>query len=151
MPASRKAKVRVERCASATGQPSVLDCLGDVRRANRRAAAKVGDGAGDPEDTVPAARREVEALAGLFEQAGARRVGGTQGVDFARIEAGIRFLLAFVLTGERGFDAFAHGRRRFAIGLAVERLDRECGHFDEQVDAVEKWTGQLVAVAHGQI
>jgi hypothetical protein len=147
MPASRMAKVRVERCASATGQPSVLDRLGDVRRPYRRAAAKIGYGAGDPEDAVPGARREMKALTGLLEQSGAGRVRGAQGVDRARVEARIRFLLAFMLTGQRGFDAFAHGRRRFAIGLAVKRLDRQCRNFDQQVDAVEKGAGQLAAIA----
>ena len=97
MAASRKAMARVERAFLATGQASVLDRLGDVRRPHCRAAGEVGDGAGDLENAVPGARREIQPLAGLLEQAGTGRIRRAMGFDLGGRQPGIRFVLAFAL------------------------------------------------------
>lgn len=132
---------------SATGEAPVLDGFRDVRRANLGAVSEIGDGAGDFEDAMPGAGREVELSGCLFEQLSADGIGRAARVDFGGAQAGIHLALARKLAGAGGFDAIAHAGRTFTVGLADQGVGRQGWHLDEQVDTIEKRAGELAAIA----
>ena len=140
---------RVSRraAASATGEASILDGLGDVRGADIIAGSQIGDGPGDFEDAMPGAGREVELGGGLLQQLVAGRVGLATGIDFLGAQPGIRFLLPGMLAVLGLFDTGANNGRRFAIGLAGQAFGEQGRNFDDEVDAVKEGAGELAAIA----
>jgi hypothetical protein len=56
------------------------------------------------------------------------------------------FREALTLHGARGFDALADGFGAFAAVLAAEGFVFDERHFDMEVDAVEKWPADALAV-----
>ncbi len=127
--------------------------LGDVRRGDRFAARQVSDGAGELEDTVEGARRELEPLgSGAQNRLGGGiylAVGAHLGWPYLRVAGDGRTRESFRLHRPRGVHPRTHRRRALALLPIGQLLVLDTRDFDVDIDAVQQRTGEACLVAGG--
>jgi hypothetical protein len=112
---------------------------------------EVGEGAGDFEDAVVGAGREVHLVHGVFQEFARGFVEGGMGFHDAGRHGGVAADVWFAgetgrLHGAGGFDAGADGLGRFPGVGAVEVAELDGRDFDVDVDAVEERTGEALSI-----
>ena len=128
-----------------------MDGFADVLRRDAVTGREIGDGARDFENAVVGTGAEVEILHGMAEHFERGVVEGAEFFDLAVRHAGIGG--GFSLTGEAVFldaarlkNAIENLCRGLGRAAAGELLEGHGRRFDMDVDAVEEWAGDAVAV-----
>lgn len=125
---------------------AVLQRFGQVRAGNAVGLLQVGEGAGDLENPVQGAQRQVQALAGLLQPGLVFRAQCTILVHLLQCEKGVGATLASELALARGGDLSgqlgAAGTRPAGCEAGALATDGQV-----QVDTVQQRAGELGPVA----
>ena len=110
-----------------------------------RGAVEIGEGAGQFQHPMIAARREAHALGGVPQQGEARRVEGRRIFDHARGRGGVgghpgqaHGAVALPLKGSGDGDPLGHIRRALGGGGQDEIGGGDGGYVDGEVETVEQ-------------
>ena len=118
--------------------------------ADRAGGAEIGDGAGDAQDAVKAARRPAEARRHALQELRCGSIETAMLVERAAGERAVGDALAIERALARDRDALRDDRARLAVGAAGELCGGDGGHLDLQVDAIEQRAADPALVAkHG--
>jgi len=140
--------VCLRRCGLTAIQLPVADRLGQVRGGDRIASGQVGDGARHAQDAVQGARRQAQAVDGVFQQRFVARLQAAVAQGLAVAELAVGAAGARQLALPRLLHPGAHGGAAFAGGgIGAQRLWRQARYVHVQVDAVQQRTGDARAVA----
>jgi hypothetical protein len=130
---------------------AVLDGFGDVFAGDVFTPGKIGNRAGDFQDSIVGARAQFEVSHGEFQQFHGVGIDGAMALEFAAAHAGVAGELWFggearMLALPGGHDAFANLRGGFAGALAGDFAKLHLRHFNVEINAVEQWAGDTAKI-----
>src|SRR5262249_33798994 len=125
----------------------VLHRLREMARADPVLARQVGDRPRDADDARVRARREAEPLARDLEELAAAGVERAVPAQLARRQLRVEPRAADALPRAGRLDARADRGRPLADVVVAEEADRDAGHLDVEVDAVEEGARHAAPVA----
>src|SRR5262249_34524692 len=128
-------------------EPAILYCLGDVLRADRGGACKIGDRARYAQHPVVCPCGQQEAGQRMAQQLARLAARSAVPGDLARTDQGVRLTLAQELDLAGMCDARRHGGGRLARRRREELALPRRGNFQLDVDTIGERTGDAAAVS----
>lgn len=107
---------------------------------------KIGNTAGDPQDTMISSRRKVQALCCQAQKATGIRIQGAVLVEGVALELRVETTLALPLLLDGATDAFSPQRAAIAAGRLFQIFRREHRHLHLQIDTVQQRPRQATAI-----
>lgn len=128
----------------------VMHGLGDMHATDNRTAGEIGDAARNFENAMISPCRKSELGHGLLQQRGPLGIRQSVSLYFLDTEPGVRFALALHLQRAGGNHPCADGRRGFTRFARSQFSFADGRDFEQQIDAIEKGTGEFSTIAHHQ-